>query len=224
MIDSGCRPDLLKRTVDSLIEHLKFSGNLNWIHHEAHLNSQGAECLNYVNSLKMFSRVIETHDPKGECVSIYTVLKALHPDTKYFIHWEDDHILTRPLDLDLCYSLFESYNQINQIAFNKRQTMSDVSGWVKKEVKFGDTILTTSPHWRFSPAVWRLSFIRPYFKPHEGPNGHWVLNGEMQKDFQPGKTANHVIERMGTYYLGPIGEHGYVEHIGRGRSGRIEGK
>lgn len=223
MIDSASRPDLLSQTVESLLQNLKYSGELIWYFHEAILDTEESrKCISYIRSLNKFAAILENPQPKGECVSIFNTLAFCK--SKYFIHWEDDHILVRELDLDLCYNLFETYNNINQIAFNKRQTMSDVSGWTKKEVKFGDTIMTTSPHWRFSPAIWRLAYIRKYFKPYEGSNGHWVLNGEIQKSFQPGKTADHVIEKMGTYYLGPIGEHGYVEHIGRGRSGRVEGK
>lgn len=222
MIDSASRPDLLKITVESLRKNLKCSKPIRWLFHEAVLNETlSNQCLEYINNLAMFDVVHKQHNPQGEMVSIGTMLEKVNADL--FIHWEDDHILVRELDLDLCTDIFKKCPKVNQLAFNKRQTMSDVSGWKKKEVEYEGYKLTVSPHWRISPAIWRMSWIKPRWKSIKGNNGHWLMNDLLQrvwKGHPENKTADSVIEVMGTFYLGPIGEHGYVEHMGKDRSGR----
>ena len=224
MVDSASRPHLLDITLNSLQKHLKYSGELYWIHYETFLDAERSqECLDLVNRSGLFNKILENHDPKGECVSIDRVLSGLWKTAKYFIHWEDDYIALRDINLDLCYYLLEENPMINQIAFNRRQTMSDVSGWMKKEFRFGEQRMTTCPHWRFCPAMWKLSFLKDKWKPFEGSNGHWRINEVLQKGFQPNKTADLVAEKLGTFYLGPIGELAYCEHIGKGHSGRVSG-
>ena len=223
MVDSASRPDLLKITVESLRKNLKYSKQIKWLFHEAVLNEAlSNQCVKYAQNLNLFDVIHKQYDPQGEMVSIGTMLEKV--DSPTFIHWEDDHILVRELDLDLCVDIFEKCPKVNQIAFNKRQTMSDVSGWVKKEVEYEGYKLTTSPHWRISPAIWRMSWIKPRWKSVKGNNGHWLMNDLLQKAWKghpETKTADSVIDVLGTFYLGGIGEHGYVEHMGKDRSGRV---
>ena len=227
MIDSASRPDLLKATMESIIQNLSFTdGKIRWLFHEAVLRgSDSTECVKYIEALRMFEEIVVTKNPQGEGISISNMLKRAA--SSYFVHFEDDHVLLRPLDLCICYDIFEKYKFVNQIAFNKRQTMRTVgsNNWLKKEVDvppYGK--LTTTHHWRFSPAIWRLSYILPRWQEFPGPNFHWEINKILQADFENGreKTADAVIELMGTFYLGPVDEHAYVKHIGYGRSGRKE--
>jgi hypothetical protein len=223
MVDSASRPHLLERTLTSLKTHFKYSGELYWIHYETFLDEQKSmECLELAQEFGM-NKILENHDPKGECVSIGRVLNGLWKTVEYFIHWEDDYVALRDIDLDLCYKLMETNPLINQIAFNRRRTMPEISTWRKKEFCFGEQIMTSCPHWRFCPAMWRLSFIKDKWKSFEGENGHWRLNDVLQKGFQPNKTADLVAEKLGTFYLGPIGELAYCKHIGKGQSNRIPG-
>jgi hypothetical protein len=180
MLDSASRPDLLKLAVESLRKNLKFSGNLRWLLHEAVLKEDlSNECIRYAESLSLFDVIHKQYDPQGEMVSIGTILQKV--DVPYFIHWEDDHILTRELDLDMCVDIFEKCPKVNQLVFNKRDTMTEVAGWVKKEVEYEGYKLTTSPHWRISPVIWRMSWIKPKWKSIKGSNGHWLMNDVLQK-------------------------------------------
>lgn len=226
MVDSASRPELLKETMESLLKNVKFSGKIRWIFHEAILNERlSNECLEYIRSLNIFDIIYEERTPRGEMVSIAKVLTQT--TAPYFLHWEDDHILVRELDLDVCCTIFEKYPQVNQISFNKRDTMTEVSGWKKKEVQYGEYKLVTSPHWRISPAIWRTLWIKPKWQPFEGSNGHWAMNTELQKIWighPENKTPDAVIEHLGTFYLGGFDEKKYVIHNGRGHSGRVPGK
>jgi hypothetical protein len=225
MVDSASRPDLLKITLESLLNNVKFSGNINWMFHEAVIREHDSkECIKYVKGLELFNNIEITNPPLGEG---YSITKMLHKTkSKYFIHWEDDHEIIREIDLDKCYHLLENYSMINQIAFNKRQTMSTIgaNSWCKKNFTFGEDILCVSPHWRISPAIWRLSWILPKWNGFENGssnNFHWEINDRLQNNFKNNKTADLVANQMGTFYLGPIGELAYVKHIGKERSGRI---
>jgi len=226
MVDSASRPALLKDTMESLLNNLKFSGKLNWMFHEAVLNKEKSnQCMEYIQNLNIFNITIMENNPRGEMVSISNILnKTTAP---YFIHWEDDHTLVRELNLDTCWDIFERFSIVNQLVFNKRDTMRNVSGWSKKEVQYDEYKLVTSPHWRISPAIWRLSFIKPRWQPFEGSNGHWIINNKLQKQWigHPElKTPDAVINQLGTFYLGGFDEKKYVVHNGKGHSGRVPGK
>lgn len=223
MVDSASRPHLLERTLTSLKDNLRYLGELYWIHYETFLDEdKSKECIKIAQAFGA-NKILENHDPKGECVSITRVLDGLWNVAKYFIHWEDDYIALREIDLDLCYRLLEENDQIKQIAWNRRQTMSSMPGFTKKEFMFSDQKMTTCPHWRFCPAIWKLDFIKDKWQAFEGSNGHWRFNEILQVGFQPNKTSDLVAEKLGTFYLGPISELAYCEHIGKGQSGRIPG-
>ena len=223
MVDSASRPDLLQIAVESLKKNLKFSGKIRYMLHEAVLNEElSNQCLRYAESLCLFDIIHKERRPKGEMVSIGTILEKV--EAPWFIHWEDDHELTRELDLDMCVDIFEKCPKVNQLTFNKRDTMTEVAGWVKKEVEYEGYKLTTSPHWRISPAIWRMSWIKPRWQSVQGNNGHWLMNDILQRVWRghpENKTADSVIEVLGTFYLGPIGEPGYCVHMGTNRSGRV---
>lgn len=217
MIDSGSRPFLLKKTLPTIIENLKFVGNINWIFHEVFIDEKlSRENIEYIKSLNKFNTIIESK-PLGQTFSIGNALKKCISD--YFFHIEDDHILTRNIDLNEGIHIMDGSN-VNQIAYNKRKTMKAVSGWVKKEYKINDHIMTTSPHWRFTPALWKLSYIKPKWKNFRGNNGHWDMN-KLLKQSNGHRTPEWINNNTGTFYYGPIKEPGFCKHIGGGFSNRI---
>jgi hypothetical protein len=68
-----------------------------------------------------------------------------------------------------------------------------------------------------------MSFIKPKWQKCEGPNGHWMMNDVLQymwKGHPEKKTADSVIEHLGTFYLGGFDEKAYCIHNGTHRSGR----
>lgn len=221
MVNSASRPFLLKRTLPTMIKHLRFNGLLRWIFHEAVLfRDLSDECLSYAEWMDIFDDIQVTNDPKGETISIGKVLDSTV--SKYLVHIEDDFEFTRNVDLDVMWDIFESSGMVNQIVFNRRQTMSKVSGWKKGEFEIAGHTMTTSPHWRYTPAMWRLNFIKPKWQSIEGSNGHWKINDILQGVVaRQAKTPEWVAENLGTFYYGPIGEPAFCRHIGAGYSNRM---
>jgi hypothetical protein len=220
MIDSASRPNLLKQTLPVIIDNLKFSGKLVWMFHEAVLiKEKSDENLEYIKSLGIFDVIKCNTSPSGEGISIKNILEVTK--SKYFIHWEDDYIPLRNIDLDEMYEIMEN-SGINQLIFHRRDTMHEVAGWIKGEYTINGKVFTTSPHWRYIPSLWRLSYIKPIWLKCNmtGPNSHWTINDELQKDMQVIKTHEMVSKTMKTFYYGPIGEPAFCKHIGYGYSNR----
>lgn len=232
MFDSASRPDLLKRTLDSAIKAIRFDGDITWAFHEAVLRKEDSKkCIEYVKSLGIFDIIEISDPPRGQGNSIDSILRKTKDD--YFVHWEDDMLAVREIPLTEAYIILENCVDVHQIAFNRRKTGPTCGTFVKKEVyRYDGTILTTSPHWRYTPALWKLPFLLPYWNLMSsgnlsGNNSHWGINNLIQGDaelkLKKDKDADWIIYHTGTYYYGPIGEKAFVQHIGRGRSGREPG-
>ena len=219
MFDSASRPHLVKLALHTIHKHMRYSGKINWVFHEAELYPElSSECIHIAKYVPFIDR-IERHKPRGQGMSIGNVLKPC--DTKYFIHMEDDHICVRNIPLDDIVKCMEENKDINQIIFHKRGTMSYVSGWKKKEVERSGYKLTTSPHWRYTGAIWRCSFIKPRWKDFpNNNNSHWQINKTLKYPHTTTPNADWIIENLGTYYWGPIGEASYINNIGSGHSNR----
>jgi hypothetical protein len=222
MIDSASRPNLIKQTLQTVKKHMKYSGGIEWVFHEAELYKEKSnECIHIAKYSKIFDKIIGSK-PMGQGISIGNVLKECN--NKYFIHFEDDHICLRDIPLDDIVFAMEENDDINQIAFNKRGTMGSVSGWKKKEVERSGFKLTTSPHWRYTPAIWRCSFIKPKWVDFSGSDtSHWQINKVLKKPFNKTPDADWIIKNLGTYYWGSIGEPAFVKNIGSGQSNRAKG-
>ena len=227
MIDSASRPFLLEKSLSTIHRCLKYSGNLHWYLHEAFLFPDlSAQCIHIGKYSGFFEKIYAEVRPKGQGISISNILNIT--SNPYFIHWEDDYKGVREIDLDFVIRIMEENIDVNQIAFNKRGTMSEVSGWKKTVVKRSGMDLTTSPHWRYTPAIWRSSYFRPKWKKIEGGNSHWDFNAQLKgisvsDTHPPDRDYNWVIKHTGTYYLGGIGNAPYTNHIGSGFSNRIKG-
>jgi len=223
MIDSGSRPELLKQSVPTIKNHLKYSGCIKWTLHEVFLYpDKSNQCIHWAKYSRIFNNIVKS-EPHGQGVSIGNCL--IPCQAKYFIHWEDDHIATRDINLDVCVKILEENKDVNQIAFNKRATMGNIKTWHKKEVIRSNQILTTSPHWRYTPAIWRVDFIQEKWKKwvksfRNSDNSHWQVNRLLKK---VPRNADWVIKNLGTYYFGGIGNERYCASIGAGFSNRNKG-
>jgi hypothetical protein len=222
MVDSASRPELLGQIVSTLKKYLKYSGKIAWILHEAVLFSdKSVECVK-IGKEAGFDKIL-VEEAHGQGVSIGSCLRKAQ--CGYFIHWEDDSIAVRDIPLDNIVKCMDENPGVNQIVFNKRQTMHEVSGWPKKEIVKNNQKLTTSPHWRYTPAIWRVGFILPKWVDfYDSDNSHWQINAELKKKSGHERPdADWIIDNLGVYYWGPIGEEAYVKNIGRGASNRATG-
>ena len=224
MRTSASRPELLIKSTLSMRENIKFSGELRYLLHEDVLNqSASKELLAWADKDGQFNKIMVDNPPIGQGLS----LNKLFEDTnsEFIINWEDDFNAVRPVDLDLCVKILMENPDVNQIAFNKRSTMSEVSGWKKKEVIRSGQKLMTSPHWRLTPAIWRRSFIKRFWLKNNGSAFNWLLADRIKKMVHSGWTSPNcewIEKHVGTYYLGGDGELAFVEHTGGGKSVRCK--
>lgn len=216
MRTSASRVDLFKYSTEAWRKFIKFSGKLRWMVHEDVLNDQrGSELVMWAKQNDY--EVIVHRPPIGQGRSLQELLNRVK--TKYVLNCEDDFAPIREIDLDLAISLMESNPKVNQICFNKRQTMSGKPGFKKLVIDVDGHKLTTNPHWALIPALWRTDWIRPQWVPFS-QGRHWDLNYMLKGKCEHVRPAEWVIENIGTYYMGDIGENQFTEHLGMLRSVR----
>jgi hypothetical protein len=264
---SASRPDLLKISTQSILDHLKFSGKINWFLHEDVLNDAASEeCIKYSESLGIYTKIGKNNPPLGHSESFYWLIDRITSD--FFMFWEDDYELLQvfeclnpdcrkkttnkykvktgrgleicelcgsefiesPTDLDVLIGLMEKYPQINEIVLPKRDILPDKPNFIKKVVKFDDTILTVCHHWYVAPAIWRVSYIMPFIKkmaqdfhPQGGFGWHWEINRNVKgRDIIV--DAEWVERHTGTYYLGEIRSGQRILHLGAGNKSLRNGE
>jgi hypothetical protein len=216
MTTSASRPYFLGPMIESLQKHITFPGVIHWLVHEDVIDdARSKECVSIVQSCPWSEILAIDSPPVGQGHSITKNLSQV--DTPYVLNWEDDFTMVRDVDLGRLVQFMDDYSDnVNQICFNKRQTMSEKPGFPKKEMKFGDITLTTNPHWALIPALWRMSYILPRWVDF-GQGAHWDLNRGL-KGGNKSRDADWVISNTKTYYYGPVGENAYSCHNGAGHS------
>lgn len=213
---SASRPDLLEETTALLLKHLKFSGELIWHIHEDFLSPERSnQCIHWAKYSGVYHTTLKDLPPVGQGASLTKLLDLT--SSKYIFNCEDDFGPVRDVDLDLAVYLMEKGENINQICFNKRQTMTEKPGFQKKEVEIEGHKLTTNPHWALIPALWRADWIKARWVSFN-QGCHWDLNDKLKGGGCKVLPAEWVIENTGTYYMGGIGEYQYMKHFGFMRS------
>lgn len=224
---SASRPEMLMASTERIMERLKFSGSIRMILHEDVLNQEASsEVIRYAEKSGYFS-VIGRHDPPiTQGRSLDWLLRRT--TTKYVVNFEDDWLWLRDdFDLDLVVQIMEENPKVNQIAWHKRAIMTHRYSWQKKEVERSGQKLTTNPHWAFTPAIWRMSYVRGFWqKPPPKVNPVWFINPLIKgkckatdiKDESNMPCADWVIDNSGNFFLGGFKEPAFVEHLGHGKS------
>jgi len=235
---SAGRPWQLAATQSSLLEHLKFSGELRFHLIESVLVPEWSEeCIAWGKANGYQVHVIRPAKGQGFAVD-YALKNAI--TSPYSLKWEDDFKAEVDIPLDDCWELMEQYPRINQICFNKRETMAtkrctDEYGipfdWKKVQVDFplsNRTVpLVLKEKWWFGTAVWRTGFIKPIFKYWEA-NTHNLFNDAVILPMAGGivyKKGNDyftsqpnqggIAEKVGCYIYGRTGDRRMVEHTGQ---------
>ena len=241
---SASRPGQLKRTHPRLINHLKYSKELRYYLIESVLVEElSNECIKFGKENGYEVHVIKP--AKGQGAAMELAIKKVIT-SKYALKWEDDFEPVTDIPLDECVALMEKYPHINQICFNKRPTLDGkyVSEWREDEqrcVKFKwmkeqryfeldgkQYPLVVKDRWWFGTALWRMSFIKPLFRPYLNDT-HNKLNddvimplagfvyGDESDGFKGRKqpTAKAIEENVGCYIWGKTKDPAMVEHTGR---------
>ena len=217
---SASRPELFKASTRSLKEGLLYSGKLRWLMHENYLDREASkEIVRFAKESGLYEEILEADPSIGQGMALTRLLKRTR--ARYVFNFEDDWEIVRPIDLDAACRLMDENPGIHQIVFNKRDTMRDVNEFKKLEVDFSGTKLVTCPHWRLTPALWRVSFIWPWWAADDSGNFHWNLNDRM-KGSRKMRDAEWVVRHTGTYYMGKFDEKQFVRHLGTDQSARLK--
>ena len=215
---SASRPELFKASTESLRSHLKFSGQFRWLVHENYLNQAASdEVLRYAKEAG-YDIILKSDPSIGQCMGLSKLLRAVR--SPYILNFEDDWEVLRDLPLDEACRILDENPDVNQVAFNKRDTMCEVNGFQKAETERSGFKLVTSPHWRLTPALWRMSFIRPRWIVTESSNFIWQFNDHL-RGVNKAPDAQWVMANMGTYYFGGFDEKQFVQHLGVNQSVRL---
>jgi len=213
---SASRPDLLRRTHEEFLKRVHYSGGFLFGMHEDVLQiNPSIEALQWAIKTGYFTM---TDDPPvGQGNSLRRLI--LTAKSKYIFQFEDDWLFLRDIDLDQVIQIMEENPEVNQICFHKRPIMEMKGPFKKEQVSKSGFPLVVSPHWNFLPAVWRLSYIQPFFAESFGimnKNFAWQLN-EMVKQIPGGagfRDHEWMKANVGAYFFGKHGEETYIKHLG----------
>ncbi len=184
IIPSASRPKHLRTSLLSVFQYLCPTPSRVFIHDDAVFPGEQAA----------IKQVIEECVPKAvDCVVLFDDPPIFHGPALYWLlkqvrgpycfYTQDDWEFLRPVPVLDAMTLMESHD-LNQIRFNKRETMpykgEGETRWYKKEVYFpifgsyrvvsapdgthgqmSVQPLTLSDHWYFQASVWRVAHILP---------------------------------------------------------------
>jgi len=227
---SASRPWQLEKTHDNLLKHVKFSGEVQLHLIESVLVRDLSEkCIEFGKAHGYKVHVIDPAKGQG-----YAWNEAIHHvvTTRYSLKMDDDFMPVRDLPIDDCVEIMNSFPHINQICFNKRETMASKAynfrgeprEWPKEQRYFngdnGKTVpLVVKERWWFGSAIWRMSFIKPIFKywPH---NTHNMFNDFVilpMAGAVPNErvaTPKDIENKIGCYIYGKTGDPLMCQHTG----------
>ena len=147
---SAGRPDMLMKTTETLHKYLKYRGELRFHLIEAVLVQElSDQCMKYMK--EKWGYTIHCINPaKGQGYSAqYALDNAIK--SKYALKWEDDFMPEVDIPLNDCVDVMEAHSKVNQICFNKRETMKEkrcaahyelVKKWGYKEISRKGTTAT----------------------------------------------------------------------------------
>jgi len=227
MRTSASRPELLEKSTASLLKHLDFGEYepYEWLIHEDVLNgAASARCRAMVEESGLYSVKGFHNPPITQSASLTWLLNQVK--TKFVLNWEDDFEAIADIDIQRCIDLMRANEDIRQIAFHKRGIMTHRYTFKKEQIQREEVYLTTNPHWAFTPALWRTSYIVDKWNEVNFPKGCnpvWPLNF-LLKQLPPSsgviRNAHWMMTHVGCYFLGKIGEGHYVNHLGTNSSVR----
>lgn len=226
-ITSASRPLLLRRTLESFLDKVIFSGTFRFFVNEDYVApNESTVCVGLLGEF-LDNYHLKCNNPPIGLSGAFSYFSKYF-SSPYMFYLQDDWELIRPLNLDSVLSMIHSWSDIMSIAqlrFNKRRTM-EYKGegeniWHKEEVWLGEERLTTSDSVYLNPALWDMEFFRPFLaidftgKPHQRPF-IWKLNEHIRAAFSIKKGNKTEFSRtVGTYIYGGVGEEPYFKHLGK---------
>jgi hypothetical protein len=234
---SASRPWQLQKTSQALFDYLKYDGELRYHLIESVLVEElSNECIEYAKSLGYNTHIIRPARGQGYAMdyALKNVIKS-----EYALKWEDDFMPEVDIPLNTCVKLMNKYSHINQICFNKRETMKCKAyqgefnvkmNWPKEQRYFelnGRQVpLVVKEKWWFGTALWRIDYIKPKFQ-YWPSNTHNLMNDVVLLPLagaKPGTGRNQIgkyvcspkeiEEHIGCYIYGKTADKRMVFHSG----------
>lgn len=222
MVWGASRPDLFRRTAESLRRHLRFSGELRYFLEDGAFDAARAGESAVIARAHGFAGVhVERVGSYGWAM------------TNAFNRWsrapllfsvEDDMECLREIDLDLCFDAFAENPHLNQLRYNRTKNAADQNdgAWVfpRRTLRINgrEWPVLGSAHWYFGPAVWRMSFVRPRWRGAKD-NIHFYMNSSVGfLPDGPRPSPEWYADTLGVLTWGAVREPAYFLHTGREQS------
>ena len=195
LITSASRPEYLKRLFDSLFEYLEgFEEAKVYLHEDIVNEEESKKVLSWISTVPAFvDMILITTPAKKDSHAIKRLLNV--SKSKYALYCQDDWILLKPVPTGDIIQAFEDHEQINQIAFNRGKNRHYHNF---KEIPTRHfSRLVQCFDWILTPAIWRMSYIKPRFKVTENADDIGLI-------LRGGKTRDEkwLADNMGSYFWG----------------------
>ena len=213
----ACRPEILEQTLVSLSENLKSSKPLRLIIDIAPGRELGgSQGLLFSIAMLYFEQelICRMVDPSLQAEAIKWAW--LRSNAEFVLHWEDDWVLTRGLDLDKVEECFDFYPNIGQVFFDRyKKSVLDYPGYKGKFTKVNPTFyLRNMPTGLAGPPALLLNDYKSGVLP-------LIKNNQCLDITSRGNAAKEFLSlwRVGMY-MGEDGKGNLVKDIGK--SWRVE--
>lgn len=216
IVVSACRPECLRRTIESFLNKVSYSGKFRVLFHE--------DCI-----FPVMSRLVKTYlcrftedglsiaymesNPPigiGRAISNILIPKI---ESDFFFYLEDDWEFERIVPLDDFISIMNRYPDINQLILTGYRLFEREIGdlniyWNYPERKVysdyskQEYIIRQNFRWGLGIGLWRTNWVRDYVTKYLSKFGNVTT------------LPFDVRNKYNTYYWGPTGDYRYIMHTG----------
>lgn len=159
----------------------------------------------------------------GAIRSAWGLLPALAPDAQYILHWEDDFVAKRPVDVNAMAGVLASHPYLAHIALRRQpwneeeKTAGGIIELVPEgyndKCEDGQEWLEHRMFWTTNPSLYRSSLINVGWP--EGPNSEGHFGPKLRAEGTP-EVHGHDFQFA---FWGARDSGEWVEHIGTVRAG-----
>jgi SAM-dependent methyltransferase len=166
------------------------------------------QCRDWIKNIDLFSEIHLAEENRGISRSVNLLLSRVQ--SELYVHLEDDMVFIRPVNFDPLYRIFYKYSLVNQIRFNRTQTVPTLGSVSKifgkyrgRMFSFDNTILTMASLWSNQAQIARAN--SPFTKLMSDVEGRFherVFNLEFAKSWLDPFDA---YTTLGAFMYGPMG-------------------
>lgn len=220
LITASSRPQCLPRAVESFKEKVDFDGSFRFLIHEDFVFPEHSKrTMKWIEESGVFNIITYDERPIGLGETLHRMIPLVN--TPYMFYLQDDWEFERRIPLTDIIGIFENYEDINQIFFNKYRTYAIVGGFYREEREVhpirsnAKYVLSLNNGWQLLPGVWRMSWMKNRYRifgsRKERPEGNFTNKlGHARRR----QDAAFCKKAIGSYVWGPQHDYRYVLHLG----------